>query len=614
MLVSCISTELRGHLSKRLVPYAEVSESPLDATTLFVEPNNANSAAVIGTLLAGFQARRQVTVVEDDGSLEERFLPHCRMAEPSAFEAHTRSVDSGNLPPVLGAFYNYPEQQGSAPRVAVISLGGTYLTSDMEAFWALLELDGPMPQVNYVRADSRTTSAPDQPITSQTERASQENTLDIQIIMGLAPKASITVYFASNSLLGFYYAFSRAIADNNAVISCSWGIPEIYLGSSAYVYNNLYKSAVERGISICVASGDYGSGDRASTRVPVADFPSSSPYVVSCGGTSVDLVNGRESTWSWNPLYGWGTGGGLSRLFARPAYQASTVTVPTNTVPSIGSLANQRSTPDIALNSDPLTGWSVFYDGQLYRSRIGGTSCAAPAFAALLALINRSWAPPHGVHSFLYSRSVGFRDITEGSNNSLTNSVGVFDARVGYDQCTGLGSVDATVLFLSEPESLPAVNTAPLLRAKAMPLVELQLEASASLQQWLSGRLYSGVSFSTAQSEARVVPGVTPQWQLGAGFALCDAQLLGAMLTALDQGFRAWPGQGGERTTIDAGELEVHAQAPLVLTKQGRPMGWRLVWAAELGRESSYTLSDAWMSEESALSSQYPDRPFVELE
>jgi hypothetical protein len=516
---------------------------------------------------------------------------------------------------VLGKYYGYPAQQGTAPRIAIISLGGTFLTSDLQTYWQLLGFAGPLPTVHWVRADPRSTSAADQPITSANTGASAENALDIQIVLGLCPQATITVYFGTNSLLGFYYAFSRAISDGNMVISCSWGMAEIYYGSSIQVFNNLFKTAVARGVTICAAAGDYGSGDRVSTRVPVADFPASSPYVVSCGGTTLNLLAQLETTWSWDPVRQWGSGGGISRIFGKPPYQAA-VSAPTGTVPSITSISNGRSLPDISLNADPLTGWSIFYNGQLYRSAFGGTSCVSPAFSALLGLVNRSWPAPYGVHSYLYAQQVGFRDIVEGSNNSLINSVGLYDARVGYDQCTGLGSVDGALLFglagASGPTE-PVEITTPLISAKAIVVVQLQVVASTALRQWLHGKSTGGVTFINGTSTS-FTPGQSDSsvtCVLGSDSAICAASMQSAVQQALVSLFQAWSLRSTESNSTVQGDITVQANAPLLITQSVSALGWRLRYAVDLDLPAVYELDDSWLQSEAELTAAHPGRPFV---
>jgi kumamolisin len=358
-------------------------------------------------------------------------------------------LNYGNTASVMGAFYNFPPQQATAPTIAIISLGGTYLTSDLTHYWTVNCGLSTYPVVTYVNVNG-TTNAPNQTIVDGD--ASDENTLDIEIAGALCPTSKIVVYFGVNSFQGFYNAIATAVFDtvnNPKIISISWGAPEAYFSSSQLTaYDQLFTVANARGIQICVASGDNSCDDGIGDGRPHIDFPSASPHVVSCGGTTITGAS-TESVWSYNRNYGWGTGGGLSAKFLKPPFQTNIVTYP-STSPSTSSLKNHRATPDIAMNADPLTGWSIYFDGVLYTSAFGGTSCVAPAMAGLLGLINRTY--PTNFCTTLYSiypsaKSVAFRDITVGNNDSIRRSTNVWKATNGFDMCTGLGSLKGVQLL-----------------------------------------------------------------------------------------------------------------------------------------------------------------------
>jgi kumamolisin len=82
----------------------------------------------------------------------------------------------------------------------------------------------------------------------------------------------------------------------------------------------------------------------------------------------------------------------------------------------------------------------VVVDGQ--STVIGGTSAVAPLWAALIARLNQSLGAPVGdVHAAIYQiGEPGFRDITQGNN-------GAYQAGVGWDACTGLGSPNGQALL-----------------------------------------------------------------------------------------------------------------------------------------------------------------------
>jgi kumamolisin len=191
--------------------------------------------------------------------------------------------------------------------------------------------------------------------------------------------------------------------------------------------------ALRHGISVCVAAGDNGSSDGESDHRDHVDFPASSPWVLACGGTTLIASNGQiQSETVWNDgAAGGATGGGVSAHFSKPAYQANiNVPQPTGTANSTG-----RGVPDVAGVADPQTGYRILVDGQ--EGVIGGTSAVAPLWAGLIALLNEQLGTNLGwFHRALYrtlAPSKALNDITVGTN-------GDFQAAIGWDPCTGLGS------------------------------------------------------------------------------------------------------------------------------------------------------------------------------
>jgi kumamolisin len=187
------------------------------------------------------------------------------------------------------------------------------------------------------------------------------------------------------------------------------------------------------GITVCAAAGDNGSSDGASGNN--VDFPASDPYVLACGGTSVQAPSGEitsETVWN-DRTQGGSTGGGISTHFSRPPYQEGLKAALTSggTEP-----LNKRGVPDVAGDADENTGYDVRVDGT--DTVIGGTSAVAPLWAGLIARINSTNSQPAGyINLTLYDNKGAFNDITKTNN-------GTFAAAVGWDACTGLGSPNGT--------------------------------------------------------------------------------------------------------------------------------------------------------------------------
>jgi kumamolisin len=294
---------------------------------------------------------------EDEDALGGRNEPslclESRQAEPAAsigpyfYANKMSSIYQLSTPPAVLS-------KGGRVNIAIISLGGGFKSSDLKRYWASENLGATTPSVYSVSVGGATNSPG--------HSADIENLLDIQVAGSVCPYSNIYVFFAPNSEKGFYDAVYAAVynAVPFSVISISWGAPEVYWPSASIkAMNNLFQAAAAKGITVCVAAGDNGSSDGTST-INV-DFPASSPFVLSCGGTRLvcptnvySSSSTRETTWGGNNTHG-ATGGGFSRIFPRPSYQTA-ATASTSAAPTSG---RGRGVPDVSGNADPLTGWII---------------------------------------------------------------------------------------------------------------------------------------------------------------------------------------------------------------------------------------------------------------
>jgi kumamolisin len=278
--------------------------------------------------------------------------------------------------------------------------------------------------------------------------------LDIEIAGVVAPGARIVVYFAPNTDAGFIDAVTTAVHDSThspSVVSISWGGPEsTWTAQSLTALDQAFQAASTLGVTVTVASGDNGSGDGVDDGADHVDFPASSPNVLACGGTSlIGQAGAIQSETVWNDgADGGAGGGGVSKVFALPAYQQGF----TVTTAAGGAPLAMRGVPDVSGDADPQTGYQVRIDGT--NTVVGGTSAVAPLWAALIALINASRGTPVGfLNTALYaaaaSASSPFNDITVGDN-------GDFVATTGWDACTGLGSpMGAALAAALSPAAAP---------------------------------------------------------------------------------------------------------------------------------------------------------------
>jgi uncharacterized protein (TIGR03437 family) len=295
---------------------------------------------------------------------------------------------------------------------------------------------------------------------------------------GAVARNALLIYVNSQSVtLSAAYAIDNNIAP---VISFSYGYCEQQSPSGlATFFQALAQQANAQGITWVAAAGDEGAASCDNSEPLAAKglavlFPASLPEVTGVGGSQLNEGSGTfwsttnganggsafsyipETTWNESALFGSpiGSGGGASVLFQKPSWQTGTG------VPADGA----RDVPDVAFPSSYHDSYNICVPGTC-GSGAFGTSIAAQAFAGVVALLNQylllnGFAQPGlsgagNLNPQLY-RLAGtvpniFHDITSG-NNSVPCATGTpncvqgkfgYSAGPGYDQATGLGSVDA---------------------------------------------------------------------------------------------------------------------------------------------------------------------------
>jgi kumamolisin len=339
-------------------------------------------------------------------------------------------VVSSFTPPEVASLYSFPRYgTGSGQCIGILELGGGFREDDLQTYFSGLGL--PVPQITAVSIDGQNNSPGD-----DSDNDSVEVMLDIEVAGSVANGASIAVYFAPNSDQGFIDAFSGAVFDqvnHPSVISVSWGEDESdWSGQALGAMEQVLQSASMLGVTISVSAGDSGSEDGQDGGNAHVAFPGSSPFVLCCGGTHMESGGGTISFESvWNNSHG-ATGGGISDVFDLPDYQVNTGVPPSaNAGHRVG-----RGIPDIAGDSDPVTGYQIRANGA--NIVVGGTSAAAPLWAALIALINEQIVEPLGfVNPALYQDLIFQANIT---NDITIGGIDAYSAGPGWDACTGLGT------------------------------------------------------------------------------------------------------------------------------------------------------------------------------
>lgn len=376
-----------------------------------------------------------------------------------------------------------------------------------------------------------------------------EADLDLELSGAVARNATILYVYSTDVIQSVQYAIDQNLAP---VISQSYGSCELETpNSDALAFQQMAQQANAQGITWLAAAGDSGGADCDDSQNPglAVDLPGSVPEVTSLGGT--EFVEGSGQYWratntssgesvisyipetTWNDSVQDGSpsagGGGASIYFTKPSWQTGTG-VPAD---------NARDVPDVSLNaSADHDGYFVYTSGQLQV--YGGTSVAAPSFAGIVTLLNQYLVssgaqskPGVGninpkLYSLARSAPSAFHDVTTG-NNIVTVSCGSrsagcsatpvgYSAGKGYDEATGLGSVDAYRLVTAWKSGT----------SSAVPT-----EASITLMTNLKTVAVTDSIFLTASvtGESGITPTGTVHFSVG-GVSLGSASLAGSGGTA----------------------------------------------------------------------------------
>jgi subtilase family serine protease len=383
---------------------------------------------------------------------------------------------------------------GSGQKVAIIGRSRV-ATTDISEFESATNLTANLPNVVIPTdgVDPGTTGNGDQ----------SEATLDVDRVIGTAPavQADLVVSGSANGYNGIYVAAQWEVQHLlDPVMNISFGSCELYQGPGGVsLWDTLFAQAASEGISVFVSSADSG----AATCEPQFSTPDNfqfrainyicaSSYATCVGATEpADSANpaqywsstngtGLASALSYIPEGAWNEptatnssgntvyvdasgGGGASIFVPKPAWQTGTG------VPADGA----RDVPDVSFPGAAHDGYFACYASgggdcsKNYFEYFSGTSAAAPAYAAVTALLNQKTSSSQGnLNPLLYriaaSTPAAFHDATPASsgvancdvtvpsmcNNSTPSPTGLsgglagFALTAGYDQATGLGSLD----------------------------------------------------------------------------------------------------------------------------------------------------------------------------
>jgi Pro-kumamolisin, activation domain len=376
----------------------------------------------------------------------------------------TATLPTSYTPSQIASAYDFTKQytagfKGEGQTVGLLELDG-FSSSDIAAYTACF--------------GGNTTAIKTIPIDGYNGAAginASEVELDMEVMLGLAPHlASLRVYEAADtSLTAYNDAWARIVSDVTPVVSTSWVFCEQGSGMINEIQqeNIFFQAAAAQGQTILAASGDLGANgcynpQTGAHLTPAVDDPASQPYVTGVGGTTLHVNSNNsyqfEQVWNDRSIHNGASGGGVSQIWHMPYWQQA---------PGVANAYSTgfREVPDVSLNADPQTGYDIFCKVGGCANHgwmiFGGTSAAAPAWAAMIALANQASLKANGfmagfLNPSLYdiahgasgtSYNAAFHDIVPltgyVNNNDYVGNSGTYPDGSAYDLATGLGSYDA---------------------------------------------------------------------------------------------------------------------------------------------------------------------------
>ncbi len=333
------------------------------------------------------------------------------------------------------AYYGTGTLTGAGQNLGLFEYEGTDL-ADLTTYYTNVKQTNKVP-VSVISTDGTSTSCVYTKAGGDCDDT--EQTLDMTQALGMAPGLSSLVMYVGSTDTAIIGALTTH-SPLPTTIGCSWG----WTPADPTTLNPYFEKMAAQGQNFFAASGDSSTWSRRNEA-----WPADNAYVVSVGGT--DLIT-ASAAGPWKSETAWAdSGGGISPdSIAIPAWQKlSGVITSTNK----GS-TTLRNGPDVSANAN-FTFYTCADQKACLANEYGGTSFAAPMWAAYIALVNQQLASQgKGTIGFInptiYAQNVtsvydtDFHDITSGKSGS-------YSAVTGYDLVTGWGSPNAGLLAALAP-------------------------------------------------------------------------------------------------------------------------------------------------------------------
>jgi kumamolisin len=265
-----------------------------------------------------------------------------------------------------------------------------------------------------------------------------EQTLDMTQALGMAPGlASLVMYIGSTDT-----AIISAMTTHSPLpttIGCSWG----WTPADPSTLDPYFEKMSAQGQNFFAASGDSSTWSKRNEAWPADDA-----YVVSVGGTDLTTASAAGP---WKSETGWvDSGGGISPdKIAIPSWQKAAINS------SNKGSTTYRNGPDVSANAN-FTFYTCADQTTCLANEYGGTSFAAPMWAAFIALANQQLVSQgkarlgfidptiYAENANATTYSTDFHDITSGKSGS-------YSAVTNYDLVTGWGSPKAGLITTIAP-------------------------------------------------------------------------------------------------------------------------------------------------------------------
>jgi kumamolisin len=335
--------------------------------------------------------------------------------------------------PEIAKAYNFPtDYDGRGVTIGLIELGGALDQDDLTKYFSKIKL--PVPNITTVLVDDAK-AKPDPDLDG-------ELMMDVEIMGALAPAASIRVYLAPPE--GYVRAIEQATSDGVSVLQFGWGKPEsLFKVDELQELDTALESAARKNITVLASVGNSGVTDGVDDKRRHVDFPGSSPWVLSVGGTALKTEGGKiasEKVWKTTGPFTASTGGGFSEKFSRPNWQ------PVGLFPRGIDASSGRGVPDVVASADPNLGTPIIIHGK--EMSIGGTSVAVNIWAGLIARIDQALGHNVGYLTPRLYEDIGPAHLlhTIAGDNSI-NSVPGYSAGDQWSPVAGWGSPDGMKLL-----------------------------------------------------------------------------------------------------------------------------------------------------------------------